>query len=439
MAKKENYYALLLSELIKCKTIYSPKYMDEFEKLRFKLKEIFPEIYEKAEFKVFGDGALLYKIKGYNQNKSILLMSHHDVVEANGIWEYEPFSGELRNNKLCGRGTVDTKTSFFAELMAMEELLKSNFTPDVNVYIASSNNEEVGGNGIVLIKKYLEEENINFELILDEGGAIIDPPLPGISEKCAMIAVHEKGRTVLNCIAKEKSGHTSFKSEDSTVVRISKFVNEVSSTTCFEQKLHKEVRAMFKDLSSYMRYKEKLVFSNINIFFPIIKRILPRISKEGAQMLGTTCAFTSIRGGDLNDKIAEETIVIAFLRAITDEDLEKDIDKLKQIAKKYEIKIEIKSNEMPKAADLNHKNYFYVKDKIKETFGNIPVAPYILPAGTDARHLTDMCPCTLRFAPIILSKEQFKSVHNINENIDIDVIGKAVEFYKNIISGYKDN
>ncbi|MGL4741983.1 MAG: M20/M25/M40 family metallo-hydrolase, partial [Sarcina sp.] len=251
MDKKENYYALLLSELIKCKTIYSPKYMDEFEKLRFKLKEIFPEIYEKAEFKVFGDGALLYKIKGYNQNKSILLMSHHDVVEANGIWKYEPFSGELRNNKLCGRGTVDTKTSFFAELMAMEELLKSNFTPDVNVYIASSNNEEVGGNGIVLIKKYLEEENINFELILDEGGAIIDPPLPGISEKCAMIAVHEKGRTVLNCIAQEKSGHTSFKSEDSTVVRISKFVNEVSGTKCFEQKLHKEVRAMFKDLSSY--------------------------------------------------------------------------------------------------------------------------------------------------------------------------------------------
>ncbi|WP_297522177.1 M20/M25/M40 family metallo-hydrolase [uncultured Clostridium sp.] len=437
MSRECKEYALLLGELIKCRTVYDKEDDSEFIRFRERLKMMFTLIYKNAKFEIFGDGALLYKFEGEDNKRSILLMSHHDAVAENGEWCYEPFGGEIKDGKLLGRGTVDTKTSFFAELMALEELLEEGFIPKVNVYIASSNNEEVGGEGIILIKDYLEKENINLELVIDEGGAIIDPPLPGLSQKCAMIAVHEKGRTILECTARDNAGHASFKSEESTVVRVARFINEVSNNNIFERKLYKEVRAMFKELSSYMSFKEKLIFSNIDIFFPIIKRVLPKISKEGAEMLGTSCSFTSINGGFLDERRAKETTVIAFLRAITEEDLKRDIDKIKTVADKSGIEVKIRSSEMPKEADLNHKNYAYVKDTIRSVFGDIPIGPYILPAGTDARHLTSLCSCTLRFAPIILSKEQFKYVHNINENIEVEVIGQAVQFYKNLIIKYK--
>ena len=61
----------------------------------------------------------------------------------------------------------------------------------------------------------------------------------------------------------------------------------------------------------------------------------------------------------------------------------------------------------------------------------------ILPAGTDARTLTDICPCVLRFAPITLSKQQLGSVHAENENIDLVSIAEAVAFYKYFVRNYK--
>lgn len=56
-----------------------------------------------------------------------MLMSHHDVVDVTDDWLHPGFCGEIFGNKLWGRGTIDTKTSLFAEFMALEELLREGF------------------------------------------------------------------------------------------------------------------------------------------------------------------------------------------------------------------------------------------------------------------------------------------------------------------------
>lgn len=65
------------------------------------------------------------------------------------------------------------------------------------------------------------------------------------------------------------------------------------------------------------------------------------------------------------------------------------------------------------------------------------VAPFVLAAGTDARWMSDVCPCTLRFAPIDINMQQFNSVHSVDENIDLSAIGAAIEFYKEVLRNYK--
>lgn len=64
-----------------------------------------------------------------------MVMSHHDVVESTGDWQEEPFGGVIKDGKLWGRGTVDTKTPLFAEFSAIEELLLEGFEFPVNVYL----------------------------------------------------------------------------------------------------------------------------------------------------------------------------------------------------------------------------------------------------------------------------------------------------------------
>lgn len=197
------YYGERLAEVIRCKTVSKKDGFEaaEFLKLREVIKKLFPLMTEKAELRILGDDAYLYKIKGRDESRNVMVMSHHDVVDATGDWQEEPFAGVIRDGKLWGRGTVDTKTPLFAEFSAIEELLGEGFEFPVNTYLFSSHNEEYGGDGALLALDYFNENNIKFEWIMDEGGAIIDPPMAGISKRCAMMAVHEKGRCTAQLVA----------------------------------------------------------------------------------------------------------------------------------------------------------------------------------------------------------------------------------------------
>ena len=69
--------------------------------------------------KVF-NGSLLFKWEGEGKTEPILMMSHHDVVEATGTWTHEPFSGHIdETGRVWGRGTVDTKASLMCMLSAV--------------------------------------------------------------------------------------------------------------------------------------------------------------------------------------------------------------------------------------------------------------------------------------------------------------------------------
>ncbi|MDE6659962.1 MAG: M20/M25/M40 family metallo-hydrolase, partial [Eubacterium sp.] len=164
-----DFYIARLQEMIRCKTVSVENSYDdtEFAKLRAVMEQLFPTIHQKAEKHIFSDDCWIYKISGKDTNRNIMLMSHHDVVAADGEWEHEPFSAEIADGKIWGRGTVDTKTPLFAEFSALEELLSNGFEPPCNIFIGSSHNEELGGDGIPTALKYFQEQGITFEVILD--------------------------------------------------------------------------------------------------------------------------------------------------------------------------------------------------------------------------------------------------------------------------------
>ena len=75
----------------------------------------------------------------------------------------------------------------------------------------------------------------------------------------------------------------------------------------------------------------------------------------------------------------------------------------------------------------------FIKSCVEEQFNYAACAPFILPAGTDARHFSDLSDAVIRFSPIDINSQQYASVHNGNENIGMDAVARAVEFYKNLL------
>lgn len=434
-------YVKKLSRMIDCKTVWTREGTNaaEFEKFYATVSELFPHLAERAERLRFGDGCFVYIIRGKNAKKNIMLMSHHDVVEGADGWETDPFVATEKDGYLFGRGTIDTKTPLFAELQAAEELLAEGYDFEgIDLYIGSSHNEEVCGDGMVLATAYFKENGIRFDTVLDEGGAITEGQIPGVKCKSAVIAVHEKSRHVYRCVAKiDSKGHGGFGgARDSAVERLCRFVSEVGrkKNVIYKGKFYPEVRATFERHAPYMSFPMRFLFGNISIFSPIIKKIMMGIPAASA-MLSTGVSFTTLDAGDARDpqmraKTAEATM---FLRCVREEDLYRGLEKIKRIAEKHGVAIEEAERDYCKPTDFGAEAFCKVEALLHENFPDVAAAPFLLTAGTDARRFTDIADNILRFAPIDLSKKQFATIHGDNEHIGVENIGECVVFYKDFI------
>ncbi len=436
-AEQLKTYALVLGEMLHCKTVsVKDSYDDtEFAKLRAVVKERFPLLHEKAARHSFSQDCWVYKIPGKDDSRNILLMSHHDVVPANETWTHEPFGGEVVDGIIYGRGASDTKGSLCGILFAVEEMLAEGFVPPVNVYVASSHNEELGGDGITSALKYFQEQSIRFEVILDEGGAIVDPPLGDMNcEMCAMVAVHEKGRCKVRCTAGAESSHVSLTAyKDNPVERMSAFVRDVSTKRIFLRKFSPQVKSMFVTLAPYCAFPMRVLFSNLWLFSGLLLKVLPKLNATAGGMVGTTCNFQKIQGST-NEKLCTAE---AMLRNINEDDLKVDLAAFIAVAEKYGITVEVIHQEYYAPADMDSPAYAYTMDCLKAVFPRFPAAPYILPAGTDAWKLTPVCDCVLRFAPTRMRKDQLGSIHASDENIDVSAIFEAAAFYKYFVENYR--
>lgn len=440
-AEKNNEYVAKLSRMINCKTVWTRENENkaEFDRFYAELDEMFPNLKSKAEKLTFGGGCFVYVIRGNNAKKNIMLMSHHDVVEGSDEWETDPFCAAEKDGYLYGRGTIDTKTPLFAELQAAEELLAEGYDFNgINLWIGSSNNEEVCGDGIVIAVEYFKANGIHFDAVIDEGGAITEGQIPGVACKSAVVAVHEKSRHIYRCTAKiDPRGHGGFVgAKDSAVERLSRFIAEVSDkkNKIYKGKFYPEVRATFERHVPYMSFPLNFLFGNIGVFAPIIKKIMMGIPAANA-MLSTGLSFTTLDAGDSRDpqmraKTAETTM---FLRCVREDDLYDGLKKIKKIAEKYGVDIEETERDYCKPTDFNGETYKRVEALLHNNFPDVAVVPFLLTAGTDARRFTDVADSILRFAPIDLNKKQFASIHGENEHIGIKNIGECVVFYKDLI------
>ena len=99
-----------------------------------------------------GGYSLLYTWTGSNPAfDPILLMAHQDVVPVNagteGDWDAPPFSGEIKNGYVYGRGAIDDKSSMIGLFEALDALARDGFAPKRTVLVMLGHDEEVSGSG----------------------------------------------------------------------------------------------------------------------------------------------------------------------------------------------------------------------------------------------------------------------------------------------------
>ena len=88
---------------------------------------------------------LVARLPGTGGGPSLLLLSHTDTVVADpSEWQVDPWSGELRNGEVWGRGALDMKGEVAASAVAIASLAREGFEPTGDVIFVAAADEEVG-------------------------------------------------------------------------------------------------------------------------------------------------------------------------------------------------------------------------------------------------------------------------------------------------------
>jgi len=74
-------------------------------------------------------------------------MGHTDVVPVEGStenkWSHSPFSGDIADSLIWGRGAADDKCAVISILEAVEDLLRQNYQPERTIYLSFGSDEEI--------------------------------------------------------------------------------------------------------------------------------------------------------------------------------------------------------------------------------------------------------------------------------------------------------
>lgn len=436
MQHRESVYAEGLARLIRLETVSSLGGADRTKYKRFQeeLRALFPQLTAACEWEDF-DGSFLLRLRGQTAENPILLMNHHDVVEAPGAWKYPPFSGTIADGKVWGRGTLDTKGGLWAMLQAAEELIAEGVTLPRDVYFLTACTEETDGAGADAISRALAQRGIRFALVLDEGGMIVRDPLDGVHGAYAMIGVGEKGCADLKFIARSEGGHASTPSRNTPLVRLGKFMAEVDKGRAFRADVSSTVGTMFRRLSESMTGPLKFALRHARGLRPLFCRVVPSVSDAANAMLRTTIAFTMGSGSEGINVLPQEAWVIGDMRYSHHQGFDASLAALQKIAAKYDVEIEVlqKGEDSP-LTDHNRAAFRAVEAIVRRVFPEAKTTPYIMTGASDSRFMSRVSDDCVRFSPFTIDDEQLESIHGVNENVDVAALPSAVDFYRTVIT-----
>lgn len=117
-----------------------------------------------------------------NPNKTILFYNHYDVQpeEPLELWNVGPFSGQIKGNKIYGRGSADDKGELMTRIKAVEAFLKTTGDVPCNVKFLIEGEEEIGS---VHIEDYLKKykQKLSCDAVIWEFGYVDEKDRPIIS------------------------------------------------------------------------------------------------------------------------------------------------------------------------------------------------------------------------------------------------------------------
>ncbi len=413
-----------------------PKQNDaaQFEAFRALLKRLYPTVYARCAYEEIGQNGILLRLPGQSQDKPSALMAHYDVVPVEeALWTRPPFSGDLVDGEIWGRGAIDTKCTLLSILEAAEALLKNGFVPRNDVYFSFGGDEEVLGQDASAIVDALKARGIKPAFVLDEGGAVVNKVFPGVTKSAALIGIGEKGSAFVDISAKGKSGHASAPPAKQAVGVLARAIYRIQKHPA-PFVLSKPAADLFDTLGRHSTFVYKLIFANLWCFQPVLDFICKKSGGELNALVRTTTALTRLSASDAYNVLPNEARAGLNLRLIPGDSIQASVDRLRKTARSQDILVElVKGSEPSPVSPTSGEPWERLNRAILQTYKEVIVSPYLMVAASDSRHFCRISEHVYRFSGFPLSGEQRKMIHSQDERIPVSLLPDGFRFFYRVI------
>ncbi|MBV9832230.1 MAG: M20/M25/M40 family metallo-hydrolase [Marmoricola sp.] len=428
-----------LRDLIRIPTVSSTDEAETdastFESFHAALAEAFPLLHDRLTLHRVRDHSLLFHWRGRSPEQPVVLMAHLDVVpvDESAPWQHPPFSAEVHNGHVWGRGTLDDKGSLVGICSAVERLLHDGFVPSRDVWLSFGAREEVSGPDAVAAVDELRSRGVIPWFVLDEGGAIAAEAFPGIKPPLGVIGVTEKGTTTIELRAEGRGGHSSTPSPNGPTARIARAVVRLEERP-FPARIPEPTLDMFTRLAPHAPLPLRPLFAQAHRLRPVLARALPAVGPESAAMVRTTMAVTTLQGSPAHNVIASSASAAVNLRLIVGDSVAAATEHVRRAVDDDSITVSVvDANEPSPVSPTDDAAFELLTRTITEEFPDAVPTPYVMMAATDARHFTAICDRVYRFTPFRMTKAQRESIHSYDEHIGVEDFLAGVRWYTRLV------
>jgi acetylornithine deacetylase/succinyl-diaminopimelate desuccinylase-like protein len=233
----------LLQRLIRLDTVNPPGNETKAAEL---LREYLAESGVECELyaKVPERANLVARIRGSGDGPRLALLSHTDTVLADPAeWQVDPWSGEVRDGEIWGRGALDMKGQVAASAVAIASLARDGFQPNGDLIFVAAADEEVGVDFGCSWLCSEHPEAVRAEYVLNEGAG--DRVELG-GKVLYLCSTAEKMSSPFTLRVHGRSGHASLPAiADNALVKAAPLIERLAGFRS-EPRLQPEVAALFR-------------------------------------------------------------------------------------------------------------------------------------------------------------------------------------------------
>jgi acetylornithine deacetylase/succinyl-diaminopimelate desuccinylase-like protein len=367
---------------------------------------------------------LVARIPGSGDGPRLALLSHTDTVLADPAeWKVDPWSGELRDGEIWGRGALDMKGQVAASAVAMASLAREEFRPGGDLIFVAAADEEVGVDIGLSWLCAEHPEAVRAEYSLNEGAG----DRVQIGERPFYLAsTAEKMSSPFVLRVRGRSGHASMPAiADNALVKASRMIQKLGEFTP-EPRLEPEVSALFESVAGVPPADAAQVLE-------VARAVDPLAAELVEPLLGITFSPTMISASQKRNVIPAVCEVTVDCRLLPGQPQTEAEEIVREVLGEGDYELEWVEGYGGTRSPMEGPLWDAIVSWVADTEPSAAVAPICLAGFTDSHWMRDAFgTVAYGFFPLRYMDPQVATrlVHSADERAQVDDLELGVEFLR---------